>query len=268
MSVAATDPAIRLKGVTVAFGARSILAGLDLAVPRGKNVAIMGLSGSGKSVMLKTIAGLLRPQSGEVEVNGVRVDGARRRDLAALRANLGFLFQNAALLRWMTTLENVALPLTESGVPREEAVARARKRLDDVGLADAADKFPDEISGGMAKRVGFCRASVTDPAILLYDEPTTGLDPITKSTIDELIVRGRDQYGATGVIVSHDLRSAIRTADFIALLYEGTIQVLAPPKEFLASDHEVVREFVRDEGSPRGGKEGGAPSGAAAAAKR
>lgn len=253
MSVAAADPAIRLKDVSVAFGSRRILDGLTLDVPRGKNVVLMGLSGTGKSVTLKTMAGLLAPTSGEVEVNGIRVDVGHRKSLVEVRRALGFLFQSAALIRWMTTLENVALPLVEEGVRRREAEERAMQRLDEVGLADAAQKYPDEISGGMAKRVAFCRATIADPAILLYDEPTTGLDPITKRTIDELILRGRDAWGATGVIVSHDLRSAQRTADLIGLLYEGRIEVLATPKEFVASDHPVVRDFVRDDGKERTG---------------
>jgi phospholipid/cholesterol/gamma-HCH transport system ATP-binding protein len=253
MSVAATDPAIRLSGVRVSFGTKTILDGLDLEVPRGKNVVLMGLSGTGKSVTLKSMAGLLRPDAGEVLVNGVRVDRAERRELVEVRRALGFLFQSSALIRWMTTLENVALPLVESGVRRREANDRALQRLEEVDLADAASKFPDELSGGMAKRVAFCRATIADPAILLYDEPTTGLDPITKRTIDELIVRGRDAYGATGVIVSHDLRSALRTADLIGLLYEGRIEVLATPKEFVASDHPIVQDFVRDDGKERTG---------------
>lgn len=248
MSVAVSEVPVRLAGVRLAFGERVVLDGLDLAVPRGRNVVIMGLSGTGKSVMLKTIAGLLRPQAGEVRVNDVAVHAARRKELSEVRAHLGFLFQSAALLRWMTAMQNVALPLVEAGTPRREAEDRARRRLAEVGLADAADKYPDAMSGGMAKRVGFCRATIADPAILLYDEPTTGLDPITKRTIDDLIVRGRDQYGATGLIVSHDLRGALRCGDLIALLYEGRIQVILPPSEFVKSDHPIVREFVRDDG--------------------
>lgn len=247
MSTPLTDPAIRLSGVRVRFGERIVLDGLDLAVPRGKNLVVMGLSGTGKSVTLKAMAGLLKVDEGEVVVNGVHVETAGRRDLASMRRHVGFLFQSGALIRWMTALENVALPLLESGVPRREAEARARARLDEVGLGDAAGRHPDEMSGGMQKRVGFCRATITDPAILLYDEPTTGLDPITKKTIDELILRGRDTYGATGVIVSHDLRSALRTADLIGLLYRGRIEVLLPPAEFVACDHPVVHAFVTDD---------------------
>lgn len=248
-AVERTDPPIRLRGVSIAFGPKSVLTGLDLDVPRGKNVVIMGLSGTGKSVMLKTMAGLTKPDSGEVVVRGIHVESANRKELSEMRRHLGFLFQSSALIRWMTAIENVALPLVEAGVPRREAEDRARRRLAEVDLEDSADIYPDAMSGGMMKRVGFCRASIAHPEILLYDEPTTGLDPITKRTIDDLIVSGRDKYGATGVIVSHDLRSAMRTADLIGLLYEGTIQVLLPPKEFVASEHPVVREFVTDEGT-------------------
>ena len=245
MSAASTDPAVRLAGIRVAFGSNVVIDGLDLDVPRGKNIVIMGLSGTGKSVTLKAVAGLI-PARG---FNGIDITQRARADVTKARSHMGFLFQSGALIRWMTTLENVALPLLEGGVPRGEAEERARKRLDEVGLGDALDKRPDEISGGMGKRVGFCRATINDPAILLYDEPTTGLDPITKRTIDDLIIRGRDQYGATGLIVSHDLRGALRCGDLIGLLYEGRLQVLLPPAEFVKSAHPVVREFVQDEGA-------------------
>jgi phospholipid/cholesterol/gamma-HCH transport system ATP-binding protein len=165
---------------------------------------------------------------------------------------MGFLFQNAALLRWLTALENVALPLVESGVPEDEAREKARRRLEEVGLGDALDRSPDALSGGMQKRVGFARATVTDPKLILYDEPTTGLDPITKRTIDDLVVRGRDQYGATGVVVTHDVRSALRVADWIGLLYEGRLAVVGRPAEFLESGHHVVAEFLRDDGPAAG----------------
>jgi phospholipid/cholesterol/gamma-HCH transport system ATP-binding protein len=179
-------------------------------------------------------------------MDGVAVSGASRKDLSRVRAGLGFLFQGAALVKWLSAVENVELPLLESGVPGKEARDRAMKRLAEVGLDHEADSAPDTLSGGQRKRVGFARATVHSPKVILYDEPTTGLDPITKRTVDELIVRGRDDYGATGVVVSHDLRSAVRVADVIGLLYEGRLVVVAPPDEFLASRHEIVRKFVQD----------------------
>lgn len=254
MSGAGNGSVISLRGVRVAFGSRAVLDGLDLTVPAGTNFVIMGLSGTGKSVTLKTMAGLLPVDAGEVEVSGVRVRHGDRRSVRLARQGMGFLFQNAALIRWLTALENVALPLVEGGVPEDEARERARRRLDEVGLGDALDRYPDALSGGMQKRVGFARATVTSPRVILYDEPTTGLDPITTRTIDDLVVRGRDHYGATGVVVSHDVRSALRVADWIGLLYEGKLAVVGRPSEFLESDHPVVREFVRD-ARPESGRE-------------
>jgi phospholipid/cholesterol/gamma-HCH transport system ATP-binding protein len=240
---------IVVRGVEKRFGDLAVLAGLDLDVPRGKNFVIMGLSGTGKSVTLKILAGLLAPDAGSVRMDGVEVTNGTRADIARVRSNLGFLFQGAALIKWLNAAENVALPLLEAGVSDEEAESRARARLAEVGLTDAADRFPDQLSGGQRKRVGFARATVHRPGIILYDEPTTGLDPITKRTIDELIVEGRDKLGATGVIVSHDLRSAVRVADIMGLLYEGRLVVTAEPAAFLESDHEIVRKFVQD-GAP------------------
>jgi phospholipid/cholesterol/gamma-HCH transport system ATP-binding protein len=244
---------VDVKEIAKSFGGHPVLSGLDLRVPRGKNLVIMGMSGTGKSVTLKILAGLLQPDAGTARIGGVDVVGASREDLSRVRKKLGFLFQGAALIKWLTALENVALPLVEAGVDEKEAEERAKKRLEEVGLTDAADQSPDELSGGQRKRVGFARATVHEPEIILYDEPTTGLDPITKRTIDELIVRGRDEYGATGVIVSHDLRSAVRVGDLVGLLYEGKLVVVDTPEKFLQSDHEIVRKFVQD-GAPATGR--------------
>ncbi len=251
-TTAREDPPIRLRGVSKSFGSRRVLTELDLEVPRGKNLVIMGMSGTGKSVTLKIMAGLLRPEAGEVRVAGTDMARANRKELAVARERLGFLFQGGALIKWMSAVENVALPLLESGVPDREAKRRALEGLEAVGLSAEARKYPDELSGGMRKRVGFARAVVRDPEIILYDEPTTGLDPITKRTIDELIVRARDENGTTGVIVTHDMRSATRVADRIGLLYEGRLEFLGTPTEFLMSDHEVARQFARDSGPATG----------------
>jgi phospholipid/cholesterol/gamma-HCH transport system ATP-binding protein len=247
------DAAIEVAGVSKKFGRNVVLEGLDLTVRRGENFVVMGLSGTGKSVMLKIIAGLLAPDAGTVRVAGIDVVRAKRREVSKVRESLGFLFQGAALIKWLSARENVALPLLEAGVPPDEAEERAQTLLADVGLADAADQMPDELSGGQRKRVGFARAVAHRPKVVLYDEPTTGLDPITKRTIDDLIARGRDDYGATGVVVSHDLRSAVQVGDRIGLLYEGRIVVQGTPDEFLASDHEVVRKFLED-GAPVTGR--------------
>jgi phospholipid/cholesterol/gamma-HCH transport system ATP-binding protein len=254
----AEDPevgVIDVRGVTKSFDGRPVLQGLDLHVERGENFVVMGLSGSGKSVTLKIIAGLIQPDAGSVRVSGVDVVGASREDLSRARSTLGFLFQGAALIKWMSVVENVALPLLEAGVPPEEAYERARHRLADVGLEGDADKSPDKLSGGQRKRVGFARATVNEPKVILYDEPTTGLDPITKQTIDELIMKGRDQLGATGVIVSHDLRSAVRVADRIGLLKDGRLAVVDEPQRFLESDDEMVRKFVEDGASVQQGRD-------------
>lgn len=240
-------PAVELRNVYKRFGTHQVLRGVDLTVPRGENLVVMGLSGSGKSVSLKIISGLLPPDSGEVEVDGQMLAGYSRKELARARSRLGFLFQNGGLINWMTSLENLALPLLEGGMSRRDADERAREQLASVGLAEVGDRFPSELSGGMRKRVGFARAVITGPRIMLYDEPTTGLDPITKRTIDNLIIRARDELGATGIVVSHDVRSTLRIADRIALLYEGKIDLVITPDEFLHNEHPVVRRFRRGE---------------------
>jgi len=248
-------PIVRLSGVRKEFGGHAVLDGLDLEVPRGSNFVIMGHSGTGKSVTLKVICGLLAPDAGTVEVDGVRIDGARARDLRRARERMGFVFQGAALINWLSARENVALPLRERGLSGSVVRERVDARLADVGLSDIGDKYPAEISGGMRKRVGFARATILEPALVLYDEPTTGLDPVTTRTIDDLIVSARDRLGATGVIVSHDVTSALRVADHIALLDAGRLSIVLTPEEFVRSDHPMVRSFldttpVRPAGGP------------------
>ena len=247
-------PLVRLRGVSKAFGELKVLDGVDIDVPRGTNLVIMGHSGTGKSVTLKVMCGLLRPDAGEVEVDGVRIDTGRSRDLRRARERMGFVFQGAALIAWLSARENVALPLRERGMPDAEVRRIVDARLEDVGLSDIGDKFPSEISGGMRKRVGFARATVLEPALVLYDEPTTGLDPVTTRTIDELIIGARDRLGATGVIVSHDVGSALRVADRIALLNQGRLDVVLTPDEFVASSHPIVRSFLDSEPAPAGGR--------------
>ncbi len=235
---------MRLKSVSKEFGGRAVLNGLDLEVPRGTNFVIMGHSGTGKSVTLKIMCGLLAPDAGEAWIDGVRIDGAASRDLRRTRERLGFVFQGAALIAWLSARDNVALPLRERGVAEPEVRRIVDERLREVGLADIGDKVPTEISGGMRKRVGFARATILRPALVLYDEPTTGLDPVTTRTIDDLIIDARDRLGATGVIVSHDIASALRVGDHIGMLHEGRLDIVLTPDEFVASSHPVVRSFL------------------------
>ncbi len=244
---------LRLEGVCKAFGAKKVLQGLDLEVRKGEILVILGRSGGGKSLTLKTLCGLVRPDAGRVTVFRQDLLSLDERDLRRLRRRIGYLFQSGALLNWMTAAENVALPLVENRLcPAGEVPERVRAALAVVDLADAADLMPDELSGGMRKRVALARALAQEPSALLYDEPTTGLDPITTATIDRLIVATRDRLGLTTVVISHDLDSTWRIADRVAMLHGGTIIVCAPPAEVRASGDPRVRRFLDalPEGTP------------------
>ena len=238
---------IELRDVHKAFGAREILRGLTLEVPEKQNTVIIGYSGTGKSVTLKCIVGLLKPDAGEVAVDGEVVGALDPDELARLRGKIGYVFQSAALFDSMTVSENIALGLRRRALDDGEIRARIDESLGVVGLGDAGDKFPSELSGGMRKRVGVARAVALRPAYILYDEPTTGLDPVTSAVMDELMVRTRD-LGVTGVIVTHDMRSAFTAGDRVAMLYEGTIRQVGPAAEMRASEDPVVRQFI--EGRP------------------
>lgn len=238
---------IELRDVHKAFGPREILRGLTLEVPEKQNTVIIGYSGTGKSVTLKCIVGLLQPDAGDVVVDGDVVGALDADELARLRGKIGYVFQSAALFDSMTVNENIALGLRRRGLGDEEIRARIDESLGVVGLGDAGDKFPSELSGGMRKRVGVARAIALKPSYILYDEPTTGLDPVTSAVMDELMVRTRD-LGVTGVIVTHDMRSAFTAGDRVAMLYEGRIRQVGPAAEMRASGDPVVRQFI--EGRP------------------
>ena len=238
---------IELRDVHKAFGPREILRGISLEVPEGMNTVIIGYSGTGKSVTLKCIVGLLQPDAGEVAVDGEIVGTMDPDELARLRGKIGYVFQSAALFDSMTVNENIALGLRRRGLDEGELRQRIDESLGVVGLGDAGDKFPSELSGGMRKRVGVARAVALKPAYILYDEPTTGLDPVTSAVMDELMVRTRD-LGVTGVIVTHDMRSAFTAGDRVAMLYEGRIRQVGPAAEMRESDDPVVRQFI--EGRP------------------
>ena len=240
---------IRLRGVEKAFGDRKVLRGFDLSVAQGETAVILGRSGTGKSVLLKHVVGLLRPDSGSVEVDGVGVPGLGRRDLARLRQRIGYVFQFAALFDSMTIGENVGMGLRrmpEWG--RGRIAARVEACLALVDLAGMGDRYPAQLSGGQRKRAGLARAIAPSPGVLLYDEPTTGLDPVTTSVIDRLILRMRDELGATALVVTHDMTSAFRVADRITLLHDGRARFTGTPDEVRAAADPVLRGFV--EGDP------------------
>ncbi len=240
---------IVLRGLKKAYGPKVVLDGFDLEVPEGEIVSVIGASGSGKSTCLKTIIGLVHPDAGEVEVDGQRVGDLSTDELYELRRSVGYVFQFAALFDSMTIGENVAMGLRRIPDLSEDAIAeRVQEALSRVGLHDVDDRYPSELSGGMKKRAGVARAIALKPRYLLYDEPTTGLDPVTVSVIDRLVVRMRDELGVTSLVITHDMESAYRISDHIAMLHRGRIRAVGTPDEIRNTDDPVVRGFI--EGKP------------------
>ena len=242
---------IRVRGLAKAFGAKRVLEGLDLDIERGETMVVIGGSGTGKSVLLKHIIGLLSPDAGEVVVDGTVVTGLRGRALMEVRKKFGMLFQGAALFDSLSVFENVAFGLREHArLPQDAVRERVREKLALVGLRDVEHLWPAELSGGMKKRVALARALAMEPKILLYDEPTTGLDPIRADSINDLIVELRDRLKVTGIAITHDMTSAYKIADRIAMLYKGKIVAVGTPQEIRGSADPVVRQFIT--GSARG----------------
>ncbi len=236
---------IEVRNLHKAFNGQQVLRGVSLTIPTGQLTAIIGRSGTGKSVLLKHLIRLLRPDRGEVLVDGVDVVPLRGRPLDRVRAKFGVLFQGGALFDSLTVFENVAFPLREkTRLPEPEAAARVLERLEAVGLANMGRKYPAEISGGMRKRVALARALVTDPEIVLFDEPTTGLDPILMNAIHRLIAQTHRRFGFTGVVVSHDVPDVFEIADQVAMLHEGTILAAGIPEQVLRSEDPTVRQFI------------------------
>lgn len=235
---------IRLDGVAKAFGAFRVLRDFSLVVETGETVVVVGRSGAGKSVLLKLVAGLLRPDAGTVEVGGESVSDASPKEIHRIRLQMGYVFQSSALFDSMTVAENVRLALRRHGVPEEEVEGKVERSLAVVGLEGWGDAMPSELSGGMKKRAGVARAVAPNPDYLLYDEPTSGLDPVTTSMIDELILRLKDELGATSLVVTHDMESAYRIADRMALLHSGRVQWSGTPEAFREEDDGAIRAFV------------------------
>ncbi len=246
-----TDPIVRLKGVTKSFGSKRVLEELDLDIARGETIVVIGRSGCGKSVMLKHITGLIRPDAGEVLFEGEDITRFNRKKLFAMRMHFGMLFQGAALFDSLSVGENVALPLRKhTDLDDEEICRRVCSKLELVGLTDVYGQFPAEMSGGMKKRVGLARAVVMDPEVVLYDEPTTGLDPIMADVINGLIRSLQRELRITSVVVTHDIKSAYKVADRIAMLHDGAIIFSGTPDDVRVTADPVLRQFV--EGSAVG----------------
>ena len=246
-SACVLDAMIQLAGLTKSFGPKRVLEGVTLDVPDGENTVIIGYSGSGKSVTLKCIVGLIEPDGGQVVVDGAVVQEMSREELAELRGRIGYVFQFAALFDSMTVAENIALGLVKRGLDPGAIAERTAESLGVVELSGTEDKYPAELSGGMRKRVGIARAIALKPRYILYDEPTSGLDPVTSAVIDQLMVRTRD-LGVTGLVVTHDMRSAFCVGDRIAMLHEGRIREVGTKAELQATADPVVRQFI--EGRP------------------
>jgi phospholipid/cholesterol/gamma-HCH transport system ATP-binding protein len=240
---------IEVRDIHKAFGDNSVLRGFSLNVTEGETVAVIRQSGSGKSVAIKHVVRLLDPDSGSVHIDGTDIAQLERHTLQALRRKVGYVFQFAALFDSMTIARNIGMALDRvPDMTPEEAEARTLECLALVELDGYGDRFPSQLSGGQKKRAGLARAIATKPKYLLYDEPTTGLDPVTTTVIDRLILRMGDELGVTGIVITHDMSSAYRVADRIAMLYDGRIRFEGTPEEVRACDDPVVKGFV--EGRP------------------
>jgi len=237
---------IELRQVKKSFGSQVVLNGVNLEIPSGQITAIIGPSGEGKSVLLKHMIGLLRPDQGAVLVDGEDIATLGRGAMNRVREKFGMLFQNAALFDSLTVFENVAFPLQEKTKLSEREIAqRVRDALLHVGLAGVDAKYPDQLSGGMKKRVGLARALLMDPRIILFDEPTTGLDPVICRAIHQMIKETHAKFGYTAVVVSHEIPEIFDISDRVAVLYQGSIIEAGTPQEIQASEHPMVRQFIR-----------------------
>lgn len=238
-------PTIEIRGLSKRFGKNVVLDGLDLTVPQGKNMVVIGGSGTGKSVLIKCVVGLLRADAGEVRIDGEDVTKMDERELVRVRKKFGMLFQGSALFDSMNVEENVAFALRRlHRYPEHQIPAVVEEKLAMVGLSNIQNLMPSELSGGMKKRVGLARAIAAEPEILLYDEPTTGLDPIMADVINDLIIRLRESLGVTSISITHDMASAYKIADSIAMLYKGKIIEVGTPEQIRHSANPVVSQFV------------------------
>jgi phospholipid/cholesterol/gamma-HCH transport system ATP-binding protein len=240
-----TEPMIEVRDLYKSFNGNQVLKGVSLMMEPGTTTVVLGGSGSGKTVLMKHIMGLFKPDKGEVIVDGENVSTMDRQELAKFRTRMGMVFQSAALFDSMTVYDNVSFPLREhTKLPEEEIRTRVKEKLAVVELHGVEEKYPSELSGGMRKRVGLARAIVRDPKIVLYDEPTTGLDPLTTESVDEMIINAREKLGVTSVVISHDIGSAFHIGDVIAMLHDGRIVEMGPPEKLRRSKEPHTRHFL------------------------
>lgn len=237
---------IEMSDVHITLGGKPILRGMDVQIRHGETYVILGLSGAGKSVTIKNIIGLLKPDEGRILINGLDMTKLNKTHWYEAMKQFGYLFQSGALLNWITIAENVALPLNElTNYSDDEIEKRVYEKLEIVGLADHGDKYPSEVSGGMRKRAGLARAIVREPDILLYDEPTSGLDPIMSRQVDALINKLATELGITSIVVTHDMESAFACGDKIGFLYQGRMLEVGTPEQIRNSNNEIVKAFVQ-----------------------
>lgn len=236
---------IRVEGLVKNIGLQEILRGVDLEVARGETLAIIGRSGGGKSVLLKHLIGLMRPDAGQIWIEGENIIGMSERRLASIRQKVGILFQGSALFDSMTVAENISFPLREAG-ERDPKVLRKRvsEMLEVMELGGEEDKMPVNLSGGMKKRVGLARSIVRQPSCILYDEPTSGLDPVVSDSINRLIRRLQQRFGVTSIVVTHDMKNAFHVADRIAYLHEGRIYFHGTPDDLRLSTDKLIQDFL------------------------
>ncbi len=236
---------IAVHGLVKTIGAQEILRGVDLDVARGETLAIIGRSGGGKSVLLKHLIGLMRPDAGEIWIEGQNIIDMSERNLASIRQKVGILFQGSALFDSMTVAENIAFPLREAG-ERDPKVLRKRvsEMLEVMELQGQEEKMPVNLSGGMKKRVGLARSIIRQPSCILYDEPTSGLDPVVSDSINRLIRRLQQRLGVTSIVVTHDMKNAFHVADRIAYLHEGKIYFQGAPEELRQSPDQILQDFL------------------------
>ncbi|MCS7206285.1 MAG: ABC transporter ATP-binding protein [Leptospiraceae bacterium] len=237
---------IELIDLHKSFDGRPVLQGVNLQIRRGETMVILGGSGTGKSVTMRHIVGLTKPDKGDVKVFGKSIVNCDEKTLSEIRSRIGVLFQSGALINWLTVFDNVALPLREHRLYKEKEIEKiVLEKLDWLGLLPAKDLLPDSISGGMKKRVGIARALTTNPEILLYDEPTSGLDPVMSQVINELIRKLQRELHVTQVVVTHDMNSAYYVADRITFLYKGRVEMIGTPEEIQKTDNLLIQQFIQ-----------------------